>query len=155
MDYDDDEDDVPTVQSNGNEEGSVIVAAVSNDSVWLDREEDEMIQNVKRRKYFPVTESSENESEVLKRRKTATGVPCSNEDRPPSSSNEKLSEGAMNEEKAESCKSSPPRGVKLCKSVEEVDYLDHTGADHLNEADTLGHVTNGPGYIKTHEVTGS
>ena len=64
VDYDDDEDDLPTVQSNGNEEGSVVVAAVSNDSVWLDREEDEMIQNVKRRKYFPITETSENESEL-------------------------------------------------------------------------------------------
>ena len=39
--------------------------------------------------------------------------------------------------------------------VEDVDYLDNTGADNLNEADTLGHVTNGPGYIKTPEVTGS
>ena len=135
MDYDDDEEDVPTVQSNGNEEASIIVGAVNNDSVWLDREEDEMIQNVKRKKSVPSTESRENEPEVLKRRKTE--VP-SNEERLPAPGQEK-----------------PQQDIKLCTTVEEVNHSDHAGVNKLNDADGIRPVTNGPGCIKAHEVAGS
>jgi hypothetical protein len=144
VDYDDDEDDAPTVQNNGNEESSIVVgAAVSNDSVWLDREEDEMIQNVKRKKSVPLTGSRESEPKALKRRKIA--VPSNLEKVP-----------ASCQEKSESCKSSPSQQEnKHGKSVEEAHRSDHAGADDLQEADSIRPVTNGPSYIKAHEVAGS
>lgn len=167
VDYDDEDEDVPTaVRNNGNEEvhtGAVVLATSSKDSVWLDREEDKMFQNVKR-KPFSSTEVREKDSELLKRRKTNIEPSCSNEE-------ERLPvEQAVSMERPESSKpsfsghegkgfSAKEEGKSTVRSActkSSVEASGCTTADNTNKGvENLGAVTNGPSLVKAQGAAGS
>eukprot|EP00250_Pteridium_aquilinum_P011113 c19843_g1_i1 orf=845-3544(-) len=165
VDYDDEDEDVPTAgRNNGNEEvhaGAVALTTSSKDSVWLDREEDKMIQNVKR-KPLPSSEVRE-EADLLKRRKTNLEASCSNEqeerlpleeavDRPDSSKPFLSGHEGKGCNSKEECKST----VRSVCNKSTVEPSGATAVDNTNKGvESLGGVTNGPSLVKSHGAAGS
>lgn len=165
VDYDDEDEDVATpVRNNGNEEvhfSPVPLATSSKDSVWLDREEDKMFQNVKRKPHLNF-EIREKDGDPLKRRKTTTEASSSNEKEERVSGEESVSvdkaesprphEGKGNCLKEEG--KSIGRGISM-KSAAETSG--GSAAENANKGvEALGAITNGPtSLVKAHGAAGS
>lgn len=162
VDYDDEDEDVPAATgNNGNEgvhRGPVALATSSKDSVWLDREEDKMIQNAKRKPLLN-TEAREKDLELLKRRRTNIEASCSNErERLPAEevvSMERLETSkpsfAAHEDKGCSGKEEGKIAAKSACTKGPAEESGGSTVDSTNKGvDTLGVATNGPSLVKAH-----
>lgn len=85
VDYEDEDEDPPTVrQDNFNERqlevhsDGFILSSGMKDSVWLDKEEDKVIQNIKRKSILSA-DFKEKEADLVKKRKASVGEACRNE----------------------------------------------------------------------------
>lgn len=161
MDYDDEDEDVPAAtRNNGNEEahtGPVAQATSSKDSVWLDREEDKMIQNVKR-KPLSNTEAREKDSELLKRRKTSIEASCSTEgERLPAEEAVSMERPettkpsfSAHEGKGCSAKEEGKSAVKIACTKGPAEASGGPTVDTNKGVEAMGAATNGPSLVKAH-----
>ncbi|KAH7434115.1 hypothetical protein KP509_06G000800 [Ceratopteris richardii] len=169
VDYEDEDEDMPPpVRSNGNEDvnfSAVASATISKDSVWLDREEEKIFQNVKRKPQLN-TEIREKETDISKRQKTSSESSCGSEHEVRPSAGEPASLGKAELESSVpvlpaedglgsgSKDNSKESSTSICtKSTSESST---SSVDTVNKGvEVLGPLTNGPNLVKAHGAVGS